>query len=249
MTPDETRCPAAAGYQEDAMTGVRRPMSLTGDRPRAGRLVAALPQRRPLIRLVLAQQLTGIALGLIWVSWSPRSVSYLLDSGNGVGVVLPAQSETQIAADGRYAVLTVLAGLVFGLLSWRVRRNRGPVALVVLTVSSLLGSLLALATGQLLSNGQHAKELNTAFHPGLVLHGTAEVFLQALFATLVYTVFVGLTGDRELGRGETGRFAGVPDRPSEEVRQPSEEVRQPDGKPPQPDGEPRQPDGELRSGG
>jgi len=167
---------------------------------RAGLLAGALRERRSLVRLVLAQQLTGIALGLIWLLWSPSSVSYLLDAGNGIGVVVSAQSEAQIAADGRYAVLTGLAGLVFGLLSWRLRGNRGPVALVVLVVSSLLGSLLALATGQLLSVGQHAKGLNTAFHPGLVLHGTAEVFLQALFAALTYTVFAGLTGDQQLGR-------------------------------------------------
>ena len=208
---------------------------------RAGLLAGALPERRSLVRLVLAQQLTGIALGLIWVLWSPSSVSYLLDAGNGIGVVVPGQSEAQIAADGRYAVLTALAGLVFGLLSWRLRGNRGPVALVVLVASSLLGSLLALATGQLLSVGQHAKGLNTAFHPGLVLHGTAEVFLQALFATLTYTVFVGLTGDQQLGRAPQPAEASEPAEgmQSAEGMQPAEGMREVEGR--QPAEGPRQP--------
>ena len=176
-----------------------------------GRLAGAVPEPGPLLRLVLAQQLIGVALGLLWVFWSPSSVSYLLDAGNGTGVVVPAQSEAQVAGDGRYAVLTMLAGLAFGLLAWRLRRSRGAAVLGILTVSSLLGSLLALATGQLLSRGQHTTTLDTAFHPALVLHGTAEVFLQALFAVLVYTVFVGLSGDRQLGRDDRRQPAEQPE--------------------------------------
>jgi hypothetical protein len=178
------------------------------------------------VKLVLAQQIIGVALGLIWVLWSPGSVSYLLDSGNGTGVVVPAQSESQVAGDGRYAVLTALAGLVFGLLAWRLRAKRGAAVPVVLTASSLLGSLLALATGQLLSRGQHPGTLNTGFHPALVLHGTAEVFLQALFAVLVYTVFVGLSGDRELGRSPHSYEA---DGPANEAGQTDQAGERPGG--------------------
>lgn len=183
--------------------------------PRAGRLAGALPEPGALLRLVLAQQLISVALGLVWVFWSPSSVSYLLDAGNGTGVVVPAQSESQVAGDGRYALLTILAGLAFGLLAWRLRDSRGPAVLGVLTLSSLLGSLLALATGQLLSRGQHTSTLDTAFHPALVLHGTAEVFLQALFAALVYTLFVGLSGDRQLGRDDQPQPEEQPEEQSE----------------------------------
>jgi CHASE2 domain-containing sensor protein len=133
----------------------------------------------------------------------------MLDTGQGSGVIIPAESEAQVAADGRYVVLTVLAGLTFGLLAWRQRGNRGPAMLPVLAASSLLSSLLALATGQLLSNGQRSAPLDTAFHPPLVLHAGAAIFLQALLAVLVYTVFVGLSGDQELGR-TSARPAGQP---------------------------------------
>jgi hypothetical protein len=244
-------------------------MSLFVERGRAGRLAGELPERRALVMLVLAQQLTGLLLGLIWLAWAPSSVSYLLDIGNGTGAVVPAPTEAQVAGDGRYAMLTALAGLLFGLIGWRMRGNRGPVTLVVLAASSLLGSLLALATGQLLSTGQHASALNTAFHPSLVLHGTALVFLQALIAVLAYTVCAGLSSDRELGRSQDsppGEPLG-PDgkaNPSGEASpgreaSPSDEAN-PDGEAnpggeARPSGEPgpadvsRQPDGELRSGG
>ena len=191
-------------------------MRLTGGRPLAGELA----EPRSLATLVLAQQVVGVALGLAWLAWAPSTVSYLLDAGNGTGVVVPGQSEAQVAGDGRYAVLTALAGVAFGLLAWRQRRNRGPVTVVVLVASGVLGSLLALLTGQLLGGGQHARTLNTAFHPGLVLHGTAEVFLQALMAVLVYTIFVGLSGDRQLGRVEDGPAGaesdGLANRPGHE---------------------------------
>ena len=232
-------------------------MSLFEDRGRAGWLAGALPERRALVMLVLAQQLTGLLLGLIWLAWAPSSVSYLLDIGNGTGAVVPAPTEAQVAGDGRYAMLTALAGLLFGLLGWRMRGNRGPVTLVVLAASSLLGSLLALATGQLLSTGQHASALNTAFHPSLVLHGTALVFLQALLAVLAYTVCAGLSSDRELGRSPDLPL-GAPLGPDGEASPDSEAMpggeADPSGEA-MPSGEPdaadvsRQPDGELRSGG
>ncbi|MFL6161184.1 MAG: hypothetical protein ACJ74U_03060 [Jatrophihabitantaceae bacterium] len=209
-------------------------MSLTDVRPQLRRLAAAVPDRRPLVVLVLAQLLTGVVLGLIWLAWSPTSVSYMLDSGHGSAVVVPGESESQVAGDGRYALLTVLAGLVFGLLAWRLRSNRGSVTLLVLGASSLLSSLLALATGQLLSNGHDSAPVNTAFHPPLALHATAAVFLQALLAVLVYTVFVGLAGDQHLGRGrpadertdqpdeQTDQAVEWADQPDERIDQPAE---------------------------
>ena len=180
-----------------------------------GRLAAEVPERRPLARLVLAQLLIGVGIGLVWLSSAPTAVSYMLDTGSGAGVIVPAESEAQVAADGRYMLLSLLAGLTFGLLAWRLRGNRGPVMLPVLAVSSLLSSLLAMATGQLLSVGQRSAPLNTAFHPPLMLHAHAAIFLQALLAVLVYTVFVGLSGDQELGRTAGRQPAEPADQPEQ----------------------------------
>ena len=228
-------------------------MSLTDVKPRVSRLAESVPDRGPLALLVLAQLAVGGAIGSIWLAWSPTSVSYVLDDGHGVGVIVPSESEAQIAADGRYVVLTVMAGVLFGLMAWRLRNNRGPLTLVVLAVSSLLSSLLAMGLGQLLSTGQQGKTLNTAFHPPLVLHATAAVFLQALLAVLVYTVFVGLSGDQQLGRGP-GRGEPVGPPAVEGNRQPAAGERQPgseasSGGEWQPAVTQRQPGSETSSGG
>jgi hypothetical protein len=115
--------------------------------------------------------------------------------------VIPNESESQIAGDGRFVVLSVIAGLLFGLLAWRLRGIRGPVTTGVLAGSSVLSSVLAMFTGKLLSGGSNSSALNTAFHPKLILHASAALWVQALFAVLVYTALVGISADQTLGRG------------------------------------------------
>jgi hypothetical protein len=156
------------------------------------------------LQLVLAAQLVlGVLLGLVWLAWSPHALSYMIDAGNGTGIIVPDESESQVAADGRFVVLTALAGVAFGLLVWRLRPNRGRLTLAVLAVTSVLASLLTRYTGQWLSAGHRTAPLNTAFRPPLTLHATAAVFVQALVAVLIYTMFVGLSGDPELGLPES----------------------------------------------
>lgn len=168
----------------------------TEPNPRA----SALRSYRPLQALVLVQLVVGVALGLVWLAWSPHSVAYNLDLGTGRGVIVPAEGESLVAADGRFVLLTAVPGVVFGLLAWWLRPLRGRVTLAALAVCSVLASVLTKYTGQLLSGGHGSAPINTAFRPHLVLHANAALFVQALLASLVYTIFVGLTGDPELGR-------------------------------------------------
>lgn len=165
---------------------------------------ATVVQRyRRLWVLAVGQLIVGIGLGLIWLAWSPHSVAYNLDLGSGHGTIIPAgEGESLIAADGRFAVLTGIAGLVFGLAAWQLRDLRGRFALVAIVTSSLVASVLAKFTGQLLSGGHKTAAINTAFRPQLTLHATSALFLQALLAGLIYTMFVGLSGDPHLGRPE-----------------------------------------------
>ncbi len=159
---------------------------------------------RPLWLLVGAQLVLGVVLGLGWLAWSDalHPVAYNIDLGSGQGVIVPGEGESLIAADGRFAILTGIAGLVFGLAAWRLRELRGRLTVTVLVAASLVASALAKYTGQLLSGGHSSSALNTAFRPHLTLHADAALFLQALLAGLVYTMFVGLSGDPQLGRPE-----------------------------------------------
>ena len=73
----------------------------------------------------------------------------------------------------------------------------------VLAAGSLLGSVLASATGGCCPAAPDSPALNTAFHPRLSLHASAALFVQAFFAVLVYTVLAGLCRDPALGRPRT----------------------------------------------
>jgi hypothetical protein len=189
------------------------PVSATStDRP--VHTVPAVPAGRrrllPLAALLAAQLVAGVAIGLIWLWWAPSAVSYLLSDGSGGSLVIPDESEAQVAGDGRFVALTMLAGVLFGLLAWTMRRLRGPVAIAVLGVGSLLGSALAMGTGRWLSGGTASPALNTAFHPKLALHASSALWLQAFAAVLVYTALAGLSGDPTLGAAAAGGDGGQP---------------------------------------
>ena len=162
----------------------------------------ATPNRRPLLLLVATQLVLAVLLGLIWLAWAPHSLAYRIDLGNGKPVLIPDEGESLVAADGRFVVLTAVAGLVFGLLAWRLRPLRGRLTLLTVTVGSLLASLVTKGIGRLFSGGHTTAPLNTAFRPPLELHANAALFVQALATALVYTIFVGLTGDQGLGRDD-----------------------------------------------
>jgi hypothetical protein len=169
---------------------------------------------RPFGALFAGQLVAGLLIGLLWRLWAPSSVSYLLSNGAGGSIVIPDESEAQIAGDGRFVLLSLLAGALFGLFGWTVRRYRGPVMAAVLAVGSLLGSVLAMATGRLLSGGTGSPALNTAFHPRLVLHASAALFVQAFIAVLVYTVLAGLSRDPALGLSRDPALGAPPHDPT-----------------------------------
>ncbi|MBV9823320.1 MAG: hypothetical protein JO144_13860 [Actinobacteria bacterium] len=151
---------------------------------------------RPLALLVTVQLLCGAVAGLVWWAWSPQSVSYLI--GGQPPFVVPDESESQVAGDGRFVLMSIGLGMVFGLVAWRLRALRGPVVLATLAVAGLLSSLLARTVGELLPSGTPARQVDAAFHPQLTLHSPAALAVQAFFGVLVYTALAGLSADGEL---------------------------------------------------
>jgi hypothetical protein len=154
---------------------------------------------RPLALLAAAQLLAGMLAGLVWRLWSPQTASYLLSSGDGKpAFVVPAESESQVAGDGRFVLLSIGLGMAFGLVAWRLRALRGPVMLAALAVAGLLSSLLARTVGEVLPSGSPARQVDVAFRPQLSLHSLPALAVQAFFAVLVYTALVGLSADDNL---------------------------------------------------
>ena len=180
----------------DAVTDTGRATPAAPQRPSR----AALPWRA-LALLAACQLAAGVLVGIAWRVWAPKTTSYLLSGGDGKpAFVVPDESESQIAGDGRFVLLSLLIGIVFGALAWRLRSGRGPVPVGVLAVTGVLSSLLARAVGELLSHGSAAHKVNAAFTPQLSLHGLAALWVQAFFAVLVYTALAGLSSNPELDR-------------------------------------------------
>jgi len=184
----------------DAATELDRPVSPTARR-------RGWPWR-PLLVLAAGQLLAGALVGIAWRVWAPTTVSYLLSGAGGKTFVVPAESESQIAGDGRLVVLSVLLGVAFGVLGWRVRAARGPLSLAALAVGGVLSSVLARGIGELLPSGSPARRVNSAFIPHLSLHAFPALWVQAFFGVLVYTALTGLSADPELG-GVAGQPAGL----------------------------------------
>lgn len=180
----------------DAVTDTDRPAP--ADSPRSGRTIRPW---RPLALLAAGQLAAGVLIGVLWRVWAPTTTSYLLSGADGhPPFVVPDESESQIAGDGRFVLLSLLVGVVFGVLAWRLRSQRGPVQVGVLAVAGLVSSILARAVGELLSTGSAHRKVNAAFTPQLSLHSFAALWVQAFFAVLLYTALAGLSSDPELDR-------------------------------------------------
>jgi hypothetical protein len=153
---------------------------------------------RPLAVLLGGQLVAGVAIGLIWLWWAPRTVSYLIPAAptGAATVVIPDESESQVAGDGRFFALCLVIGLLTGLLGWvLLRRQRGPLTLVTMAFGGLASSLVALGVGHGLSHGTRHPAIQTAYHPALTLHSPSFLAIQTLFAVAVYSVFAGMATD------------------------------------------------------
>lgn len=91
--------------------------------------------------------LAGIPLGLVW--WLVAPVARLVKRPEGVFAV-GSHTETAIAADGWFAILALVTGVVAALLAAFLLRDHRLGALAGLAVGGLLGSLVAWRLGVLL---------------------------------------------------------------------------------------------------
>jgi hypothetical protein len=112
------------------------------------------------VGIALAVGVLGAPLGLLW-AWVAPSVPVRMTSDGAV--LVDAQPEEFIAADGWFALL----GLGFGALAaigvWLVvRRRRGPLALLAVTVGAVGAGLLAWWLGRQVGLADYERLLDTA---------------------------------------------------------------------------------------
>lgn len=100
---------------------------------------------RDFVITVLVLALAGVVAGILWSLAAPRPPYVVTGKGP-----LPADPSTQalIAADGWFAVITGVLGLVCGVIGYGVSRGGRPLPVVVgLAAGGLLGAHLALLVG------------------------------------------------------------------------------------------------------
>lgn len=135
--------------------------------------------------------LLGAPVGLLWSAVAPHSHAVVEAGG---AYLADAQTEVFIAGDGWFLGLTILVGVVCGVLAWLAGRTSGPVVVVALAVGGLAAAYVASRVGVRI--GQDA--LRAAVRSGQPGTYTSNVALQtkaalvgwplgavAAFATLV----------------------------------------------------------------
>ncbi|MEV4769624.1 DUF2567 domain-containing protein [Micromonospora humida] len=121
-------------------------------RPRHTRAVAA--------GLVLGLTASGVPLGLLWAALAPDTP--VLKTAEGAVYAQP-QPEQPIAADGWFSLLGIGFGVLAAIAVWTLlRRRRGPVNLVALTVGALGAALVAWQVGRRVGLAGYQRLLDTA---------------------------------------------------------------------------------------
>ncbi|WP_157530111.1 hypothetical protein [Microtetraspora niveoalba] len=146
---------------------------------------------------VLALAALGVAAGFAWSALAPVSRFVLTDSGPHLA---DAESQTLIAADGWFAVVTGVLGLVSGAVAYFLTRGRAPVGAVLgLAGGGLLGAYVAYQVGSTAAGTaiQAAPPggLRTSVSLGLTAHGV--LLIWALLAAGIFWVLEFVLSYRE----------------------------------------------------
>jgi hypothetical protein len=148
---------------------------------------------RAAVSAILTCLLLGPVVGLTWWAVAPTPEVVVRDGG-----VFLTDPETSafIAADGWFAALGALAGLLSALLVFRRHRGEGVAALLGLTAGALVGSVLAWRLGHLLGPEELLPRARSAAE-GTTLRGPLD--LRAVGVLLLWPIasvagFLSLTG-------------------------------------------------------
>ena len=188
--------PAAAAIGDDHLAADPQPAAVgveqRGDL-RAGGIV------------VLALAGLGAVLGLVWAAWSPPGPRALVLPH---GLLQADETEAWIAADGRFLVLTAVAGLLAGGLAWSYTRRRGPLMPAALAAGGLAGAALTALVGHLTGGGTTQGRVDTVMAGlPLSLHMHGLLLLEGAVAVLVYGLLAAFTARDDLGRPDHEREA------------------------------------------
>nr|MDP9496920.1 hypothetical protein [Actinomycetota bacterium] len=100
---------------------------------------------RSALAVAAGTALAGVPLGLLWAAAAPRA--YARPGPDGGAVPVDPQTQAFFAADGLLFLLGLAAGVVAGLLGWRLARRGALEVLLALAVGSALAAVVTWQTG------------------------------------------------------------------------------------------------------
>jgi Protein of unknown function (DUF2567) len=181
--------------------------------PRARRRWAPREDLRAGAVIIGILAVVGALLGILWQWWSPPGgLGYVV----APGAIQADETENWIAADGRFALICAVVGVLAAVVVWRLRRTRGPVVAAALGVGGLIGALLTAWVGSLVGGGSDKGPASTLLHElplRVRMHGL--LLLEAALAVLLYSVFASFAVQDDLGRPESSETPPVETPPVE----------------------------------
>ncbi|GII53968.1 hypothetical protein Pth03_23570 [Planotetraspora thailandica] len=139
-----------------------------------------------LVTTVLALALLGVAAGFVWSALAPVSQYVITDTGPEL---VDLETQTLIQADGWFAVVGLVCGLLSGVAAYLLARRRPVAALLGLAGGGLLAGYIALLVGSSAKGTIHASGpggVATTASLGLTAHGV--MFAWPVAATGIFWV-------------------------------------------------------------
>jgi hypothetical protein len=161
---------------------------------------------------IAASAVLGLVAGVIWNVVAPRAV--LLEVSAGAAQVVNAETRAFIGADGWFCVIAAIAGLLTGIVGYRLgiarRGGAGRTAVAVgLIIGSVAGGYLMLWLGQQIGQSGYQHQLadaavGTTFNSSLELGAKSALAFWPLLTSLVIVLGEMGGGHRgpEPGRGD-----------------------------------------------
>jgi hypothetical protein len=138
--------------------------------------------------VIAALAVLGVLTAVVWALAAPTMHFQINDSGQLA--VLSTEPEEPIAADGWFAIIALVVGILAGFRAWWHTRGHEPGVVGGLLVGGLLGSITMLAVGGLIrpSNLEDAASAGsgTRLHSGLAVHAPGVLLLESVAALLVW---------------------------------------------------------------
>ncbi|MCA1712686.1 MAG: hypothetical protein LC789_14050 [Actinobacteria bacterium] len=125
--------------------------------------------------------LLGAPVGLLWAALAPHARIDITAAG---ATFADGASEVFVAADGWFLGITLLAGILLGLLTWLLARGSGPYVVVGLAVGGLVAAYVASKVGM----RPHQDALRDAAAAGQQGRYVANVALQAWQVLLAWPI-------------------------------------------------------------